>query len=277
MKAVAAEAMDDDWAEEAITQDSMVVDLLLRLKHATNHQMSRSRDGKLVADLAPAGWGVRQPRSGTVSAGAGFGSKNVVSVSERRREGKERIGRTCSPSTPLSWSGGSGGNGRCGDGCEALSLPMNRSLNSRSKLCLAGSEVNGASSSKAAIKKKTYAELIEAEDMLLKERINLNQELVMLGATIMEHRAENENLKRIKLDRSPTLMKNYPCIADGICGHRVAPSTQVTPKVGHVIPGKRGLSTTSCKAESDVIRVPNRGSFMLPDLNTMPPEVDSTS
>lgn len=96
---------DADWKAAAITQDSLVVDLLLRLKHSA----TRPSPGKLVADLAPAGWGAKQPRSGSTISGS-------KSVSDCRRKS--------SPSTPLSWSGGSGGGV---DGCDTSSLPIHRS------------------------------------------------------------------------------------------------------------------------------------------------------
>uniref|UniRef100_A0A7N0T9Y2 Uncharacterized protein n=1 Tax=Kalanchoe fedtschenkoi TaxID=63787 RepID=A0A7N0T9Y2_KALFE len=260
-------ATDDDWAAAAMAEDALVVDMLLRLKRSTRH--GRPWAGRLAADLAPAGWGATQPRSSSASAGVHSGAKRS----------EERIGRSrrCSPSTPLSWSGGSGGGV---DGCEASCLPAaNRSPSSRSKITLAGSEVNGASSSKAR-KKKTYAELSEEEDMLLKERMHLNQELAMLGATVMEQRAENENLKRIKLDLSTQLMKNNQCPASAAAGGAGdAPSRQAVIEAvpSAFIPSRHTPSSTSCKPESDIILpAQKRENFVLPDLNMMPSELDST-
>ncbi|CAM8889751.1 unnamed protein product [Rhodiola kirilowii] len=252
---------DDDWAVAAMARDSLVVDLLLRLKH----QASRPWAGKLVADLAPAGWGVKQPRSG---------SKSVGLVSECHRKSKERIGRRCSPSTPLSWSGGSGGGGGGMDGCETSSLPANRSPSSRSKISLTGSEVNGASSSKSK-KKKTYAELKEEEDLLIKERTHLHHELAMLGATVKEQRAENENLKRIKLNLSTQLLKNNPHTAAGI---GEPPNVALSMKAVMRAEGHDCASSALIPfGRPDVIPAQKRAHLMLPDLNMLPSEMDSTN
>lgn len=90
--------MKDDWVVAAMTEDDMVVELLLRLKHA----------GTVVADnpalnLPPLRWGIRQRRSRSSRFGGGGG----VLVSLKKDVDSARA----SPKTPLSWSGGSGSGG----------------------------------------------------------------------------------------------------------------------------------------------------------------------
>lgn len=119
---------DADWKASAMTHDSLVVDILLHLKHTASRTICT---GKLVAELSPAGWGAKQPRSGSGCISITTTVSGSKSVSECRRIGRIR---RCSPSTPLSWSGGSGGGGG-GDGCDTSSLPLNQSLSFRSKVC----------------------------------------------------------------------------------------------------------------------------------------------
>lgn len=93
-------AVKDDWVVAAMTDDEMVVELLLRLKHA----------GTVVADkpavnLPPFRWGIRQRRSRS-SRFAGGGVGGVI-VSLKKDVDSVRA----SPKTPLSWSGGSGSRG----------------------------------------------------------------------------------------------------------------------------------------------------------------------
>uniref|UniRef100_A0A7N0U889 Uncharacterized protein n=1 Tax=Kalanchoe fedtschenkoi TaxID=63787 RepID=A0A7N0U889_KALFE len=273
-------ASDEDWAAAAMAEDALVVDVLLRLRQSTRRQARGELVGKLAADLAPAGWGARQPRTSASAAGASGSKSVVVMASECRRKSRERIGRRgrrCSPSTPLSWSGGSGGGGGV-DGCEASSPHMtNRSPVSRSKITLAGSEVNGASSSKAR-KKKTHAELREEEEMLLKERMHLNRELAMLGATVMEQRAENENLKRIKLDLSTQLTRSHQCtaaVAAGGPGDSQSMKESMKAAAHNCVPSALTPRPPNPEAEPDTfLPAQERAKSMLPDLNMMPSELD---
>ncbi|KAL0739314.1 hypothetical protein Bca4012_015524 [Brassica carinata] len=89
--ASAKTTVKDEWVAAAMTDDQMVAELLLRLKHA----------GTVAAEtnLAPLRWGVRQRRSRSSRFGGGVTSKKDVDSVRG------------SPKTPLSWSGGSGGGG----------------------------------------------------------------------------------------------------------------------------------------------------------------------
>ncbi|MBA0821066.1 hypothetical protein Goarm_017945 [Gossypium armourianum] len=77
----------------------------------------------------------------------------------------------------------------------------------------ASSESN-RTSTKRSRRKKTFAELKEEENLLLKERVHLEKEIASTRATCKEHRATNENLKRIRLDLNMDTVKNSSLIAD---------------------------------------------------------------
>lgn len=82
---------DDKWTKKALTDDSIVVALLLQIKHQ-QHQNKSSP--------SPLRWGQRQLRSKASS------SKDQRHTSTTR----------CSPTTPLSWSAAS-----LSDGCDTRS------------------------------------------------------------------------------------------------------------------------------------------------------------
>ncbi|KAF5938339.1 hypothetical protein HYC85_022598 [Camellia sinensis] len=98
--------MTDDWVTAALADDSVVVELLFRLKHSSES----------LAPVPPMlGWGQRQPRSKPALAS----------------EKKERESTRCSPTTPLSWS--CGGAASPSDGCDESSRRSDRSSGDRSK------------------------------------------------------------------------------------------------------------------------------------------------
>ncbi|CAK9146473.1 unnamed protein product [Ilex paraguariensis] len=66
--------------------------------------------------MPPLGWGHRQQRS-----------KLVTTRKESTR---------CSPTTPLSWSGGAGGSASPSDGYDESNWPSDLSSGARSKVCL---------------------------------------------------------------------------------------------------------------------------------------------
>ncbi|XP_057464983.1 uncharacterized protein LOC130754754 [Actinidia eriantha] len=157
---------DEDWVKAAMTDDSVVVELLVRLHHAP----PTKRDSHLAPPLE---WTVRQRRS-----------KPLMILTKTKPTPR------ASPTTPLSWSGGA----TSVDGSEESSLPPPSAA--RSKV----TATSGATTSKRTKKKKTLAELKEDETLLLKERRHLKRELATLQVTLEKQRATNENLKRLKLD-----------------------------------------------------------------------------
>jgi hypothetical protein len=75
--------LNDDWMRAAIKDDTVVVELLLHLKHRVQTK----------SQGVPFSWGHKQPRSR---------SRLTASVSRCDRA----VSTRCSPTTPLSWSGG---------------------------------------------------------------------------------------------------------------------------------------------------------------------------
>ncbi|GMI81503.1 hypothetical protein like AT4G32030 [Hibiscus trionum] len=225
----------DEWVRAAMTDDNVVVELLVRLKQAPAPKSA-------VAALK---WGIRQPRSKAMSMGCDTKRDGDLNVSTRR-----------SPTTPLSWSGGGSGGAASpstADGFEETSKQISRSqpaAPSRSK-GTAGNETTSATT-KRSRRKKTFAELKEEENLLLKERVNLKKEMASMRATCKEQRARNENLKRIKLDLNLQIAKHE------------AEALGYSPFPSHAL-DDRTAPVDSC----------NVGKAALPDLNMMPVEDDS--
>ncbi|GMH07046.1 hypothetical protein Nepgr_008886 [Nepenthes gracilis] len=179
--------MKDPWLRAAMTDDGVVVQLLLRLKQSDSYLL---RPTKPASSFPPLGWGVRQPRT-------------KAAASEALK--KEREPTRLSPKTPLSWSAcgsGSGGGGGSGtlpsDGCEESSRPSGRFPCVRSKE--PNTNATTTTTKKRPRRKKTFAELKAEESSLLKEQSYLKRELVMLHATLKEQISVNGNLKRMKID-----------------------------------------------------------------------------
>lgn len=108
---------DEEWVVAAMSNDTMVVELLVRLHGEAPPPPPQ------VLSLE---WTVRQRRSRPISV-------NAKKLAQSHR---------ASPSTPLSWSGGtslSGGSGGAGGGgSEESSRPLSQKLSSaaRSKVCI---------------------------------------------------------------------------------------------------------------------------------------------
>ncbi|XP_027342192.1 uncharacterized protein LOC113854994 isoform X2 [Abrus precatorius] len=153
----------DDWVKVAMADDSLVVHLLLRL-----HRPPPPPSLHLH-------WTVRQRRS-----------------APRNKPDSTRA----SPTTPLSWSGATSASGGAVDGYEESSLPTKLPQTSRSKVA----KSSETATTKKSRRKKTLAELREEENLLLKERRSLKNELASLRLTVDKHRATNESLKKMKLD-----------------------------------------------------------------------------
>lgn len=111
----------DEWTRAAMSDDVLVVELLLRLKESRAASSSSSLLYQFTAKSVIPGWGLRLPRS-----------KASASSSSRcdavwRRNNKKDDSTRCSPTTPLSWSGGSGGSpSGTADGFEESSRPRSK-------------------------------------------------------------------------------------------------------------------------------------------------------
>lgn len=112
--------MKDEWVTTALSNDAIVVELLFRLKQSACEPPAKPR---LPPPLClPSGWGHRQPRS-------------KPPVSAKKDSAMTTSTTRCSPTTPLSWSGGatSPSDGAYED-CSNSSRPSFDP--SRSKVCI---------------------------------------------------------------------------------------------------------------------------------------------
>ncbi|KAG5401491.1 hypothetical protein IGI04_016098 [Brassica rapa subsp. trilocularis] len=153
----------DEWVTAALTEDAVVVELLLRLKHAGTVESA--------ANIPLLRWGSRKPRSR-------LGVGGVLK--------KETDSARASPMTPLCWSGGSGSGGSScpsADGFEDAS---------RQSTC----------STSTGYGSKIFLDLKDAENFQLKERLNLQKNIANVQATYKKRSAKNQSLKRMKLEYS---------------------------------------------------------------------------
>ncbi|KAL9271299.1 hypothetical protein AKJ16_DCAP26107 [Drosera capensis] len=127
-------------------------------------------------------------------------------------------------------------------------------------------------SNKTSRKKKTFAELIEEEVSLLKERSCLKRELATLHVTLNEQRSLNQNLKRIKVNSGATtnglVIQNTttsPCLTEA---STMQDSPCCAPK--HIAQIDR--PSPESFPRGDNARDQERDVFLLPDLNMMPEE-----
>lgn len=112
----------DDWLTAAMADDTLVVELLIRLKQSQASSSIKSTPPSVI----PPRWGLRQRRSRIPSPFRfdAISHKNKDSTSTR-----------CSPTTPLSWSGDTSPSASAtADGFEHSSHPSGLSHSSRSKV-----------------------------------------------------------------------------------------------------------------------------------------------
>ncbi|MED6159355.1 hypothetical protein PIB30_041592 [Stylosanthes scabra] len=199
---------NDEWVTTVMTDDTLVVNLLLHLKNSFSNDINNNN-----YRLLPFTWGHRQPRSCSRSRLPPPPTFHCcdAAVSTRR-----------SPTTPLSWSG-------TVDGYE----DSTRNNVARSKATTTTATPSSISTSKCR-RKKTFAELKEQETSLLKERTYLKKEIEHLNASFEAQKAQNETLKRIKLNMtSKHEKKNYPSSKSHAIGGEVAsfliPDLNMTP------------------------------------------------
>ncbi|XP_057959926.1 uncharacterized protein LOC131152213 [Malania oleifera] len=256
----------DEWIRAAMTDDTVVVELLVRLK-----QSYATPPARPPAVLPPLDWGLRQPRSKLV-----FRCSAVLTR-------KDHESTRDSPTTPLSWSGGGSPCATADGGLEEFSRPANCSSAGRSK-GTGTNEANTATTGRRSRRKKTFAELKEEESMLLKERIYLRKEIAALRVTVRKERAANESLKKMKLDLDLQSAKQECTTSAGReeTFSSQPHQTEASPDIDHT-----SFSVTATQASCENFPPPDscgdqkfvetQGSFLLPDLNMMPVEEDLSS
>ncbi|KAL0425136.1 UNVERIFIED_CONTAM: hypothetical protein Sradi_1048400 [Sesamum radiatum] len=135
---------DQEWVKAALMDDTMVVELLVRLHAAAPPPLKPA--------ALPLEWSVRQRRS------------KPVSVANPKKQQSQRA----SPTTPLSWSGatslsgGSGGSGgAAAGGSEESSRPPIQKLSAatRSKVC-----ARTTSSTKLSITRNLYVYVLRVSN-----------------------------------------------------------------------------------------------------------------
>ncbi|XP_024994365.1 uncharacterized protein LOC112527793 isoform X2 [Cynara cardunculus var. scolymus] len=119
--------MTDDWLTAALTNDAMVVELLIRMKQPSSLDSS-SPTTTSTALLPPIRWGHHKSRSKPFP----ITTTNAAAAAAASGFGKEQ--QSGSPTTPLYWRGGDGGGGgvSTSDGYEESSRPSDLSSGGRS-------------------------------------------------------------------------------------------------------------------------------------------------
>ncbi|XP_008445247.2 uncharacterized protein LOC103488333 [Cucumis melo] len=251
--------LKDEWFCAAMADDSVVVELLVRLKQS---QASSS----IKSPVIPPRWGLRQRRSRILSP---FRFDAVA------HKNKDSTSTRCSPTTPLSWSGDTSPSATA-DGFEESSHPSEFSLSSRSKGCGINEFSSSTAMAKRLKRRKALADLRVEESLLLKERVHLKKELESLHATFKEQTTNNEKLKKMKLnmnfntsldhlrDMSKPVASNQQC-------QRADPTTESVPATLPIqtVPGNSSQSESNNRQE---INSMESGGFFLPDLNMIPAE-----
>eukprot|EP00261_Vitis_vinifera_P036275 XP_019077518.1 PREDICTED: uncharacterized protein LOC100268101 isoform X2 [Vitis vinifera] len=230
---------NSDWVEAALMNQSVVAELLIRLKYSDPAPM-RSSHGVAVD------WSVRQRRSKQI-------------LKEKGEPARD------SPSTPLSWRSATSASGGATD-----------------------VEDSTRADKASDMRSKTFAELKEEEELLLKERNHLQMELQTLAMNLKKHRAKNEHLKRVKLGtQSPPAKKAvapslaFKPVADQPHKQKAAcDPSHPAPMVPTIVTGSgeyavphQYLPNGSSKVQAVVKKEPR---FLLPDLN-QPLEEDFSS
>ncbi|KAG6413281.1 hypothetical protein SASPL_125989 [Salvia splendens] len=230
---------DEEWVKAAMTDDTMVVELLVRL-HASEPSPPPALE-----------WPVRQRRSRPAAT--------------RKPAQSQRA----SPSTPLWWTGGgtslSGGSGGAGGGgSEESSRPHTLKLSTDARSKLNGD--SGKAISKRSRKKKTLTELKDEENSLLKERRNLKRDIAALCVNLEKQIAKNENLKRIKIELQPLLdRETASSTKEPVSDNQLHPAgPAITPPL--ISDKAAALHSNDCPT-SPIKDATTTHAFMLPDLN----------
>ncbi|KAJ4827247.1 hypothetical protein Tsubulata_015211, partial [Turnera subulata] len=272
-------AAKHEWLEAAMTDDTLVAELLFRLKQA--HELATPAASSVAIPLR---WGRRLPRSRHGVASAGSARCDVGFGRRKDKEGGDSSTR-CSPTTPLSWSSGGGGSASpstTADGFEVTSRQTNLSAVRSKDVATAEAAYTATKRSR---KKKTFSELKEEESSLLKESLHLKKEIATLRTTFKEHAARNVNLKKMKLDLN---VNSDPSKRAGMASHEAeksicsqslqteAPSISY-PSLTFRTQVKDDIHPLSESCKTDKETSNHDRFFLLPDLNMMPSEEDSGS
>lgn len=251
-----------------MTNEAVVAYMLLRFKTEQPPPLPPPAPAKPVLHL---GWTVRQRRSRSAPK-HGDGKKKPEAA-------------RASPTTPLSWSGGTSVSGGVLDGSEESSRPVKPTDGSRSKVTVTCETTTTTTTTKRARKKKSLAELREEESLLLKERRNLKNELAKMRLTLDKQRAANESWKRIKLDlqsqqtlkattEEEAIISERPQEREQVCDPAsILPTGVICNNIGAV--PHTFQSKSSCSKIQE-LRDSEASSILLPDLN-LPFEEESGS
>ncbi|KAF8048127.1 hypothetical protein N665_2665s0002 [Sinapis alba] len=164
-----------NWTRVAMSDDSLVADALLLLRHSEPTPLSRNIDASPIKLK----WSIRQRRS---------------------KKGDQTRG---SPTTPLSLSGATSLSG-CGvEGLEESSAAVKPSETFRSKVFQTSAITTTLF--KRSRKKKTLVELKDEEVMLLNESKGLKNELASIRNLVEQQRARNNALKKMKAESQSAL------------------------------------------------------------------------
>ncbi|CAA3017886.1 Hypothetical predicted protein [Olea europaea subsp. europaea] len=180
--------MKDDWIRAALTDDTVVVELLLRIRKLSSSEPSSKPPCSIP--LPPQKWGIRQTRS------------KPVTVMKKESAATTTTNTRFSPTTPLtSWSGGATSPSD-GDYDETSRLPSDPSFSVRSK---------------------AFSELKEDDNLVLKEKLHSRKELASTRMTFSEQSAWSHNVKRMKLD----LNLQSTSVLGATTEHRLSPSFEL--------------------------------------------------
>lgn len=240
--------MKDEWLRAAIIDDALVAGLLLRLRDFSSGSHSDSPHPSVTLrpiKALPPTWGLRQPRS--------------KSQSPEKKEAPR------SPTTPLSWGGGS-------EGCEESSSQPPPSDRFRSKI--SATTETRVTTGKRPRRKKTFVELKEEEGSLLKERTYLKKKLEKLRLTLKEHRSMNEKLKRMKLDlHVESIVKSDASRQEPDrqnMSHNCASSEATSSNMSRPVKCEDNSEPNSCRGQK--VAKSQVAVVVLPDLNMIPDE-----
>ncbi|KAL0545399.1 hypothetical protein IC582_015281 [Cucumis melo] len=265
----------DKWLSAAMADDTLVADLLLRLKQSQAVLPSKSP----LPMSVPFTWGIKQPRSRMSTATA----TATATVSVRcgdvvlKRNNKDVDSTRCSPTTPLSWSGGASPSATL-DGFEESSRPATLSQAASRFKGAAGNESAAGNTTKRLRRKKTFAELKEEESILLKEKVHLKMELATLRANLEEQRAKNEGLKKMKVDlnlkypekfsknSNMMMMMMMPEESSSTLTHQRESSSPTLPFT------TSGSGSSDAQSQKNLKSTEEDCVFLLPDLNMIPSE-----